>query len=195
MCDSLVLHFIDATLTLCCCYAVALQHSMLWWNRNMFSFWCNSCNLLFDSKFGLDNHKHWWGCTKNGDANVCFAHSNTGIATDTNNATVSFVHNISNVNNDNRTAQKVEIMQNMIPGGSVMAHEIVHNKAFTMLYDAMMESYESTTVADRYNNVDDSDDEYEFVDGSDNEAMDNGNDVSMEEDDNNNTAEIAEDTF
>ncbi len=53
-----------------------------------------------------------------------------------------------------------------------MANEIVQNEAFTMLYDAMMESYDSIAVADRYNNVHDSDDEYEFV-NSDKEDMDN----------------------
>jgi len=77
-----------------------------------------------------------------------------------------------------------------------MANEIVQNKAFTMLYNAMMESYESIAAADRYNNVHDSDDEYEFVD-SDNEDMDNGSKASMEEQsmNNMNTDEIPEDSF
>ena len=40
---------------------------------------------------------------------------------------------------------------------SVMAYESSHNNAFTMIFDAMMENYESFAVADRYDNVWDSD--------------------------------------
>ena len=42
-----------------------------------------------------------------------------------------------------------------------MANESSHNKAFTMIFDAMMENYESFAVADRCDNDD-------FV-GNDNE--------------------------
>jgi len=77
-----------------------------------------------------------------------------------------------------------------------MANEIVQNEAFTMLYDAMMENYESIAVADRYDNVHDSDDEYDFFD-NDNEDMDNSSKASMEEQsmNNMNTDEIPEVTF
>jgi len=74
-----------------------------------------------------------------------------------------------------------------------MANESSHNKAFTMIFDAMMENYESFAVADRYDNVWDSDND-DFV-GNDNEDMDNISNVAMEEQsiNNTNTDEIPED--
>jgi len=99
---------------------------------------------------------------------------------DPNSNNASFIDvNNSIVNNGNRTCKRSRNYAE-IAAGSVMANEIVQNKAFTMLYKDMMENYESIAVADRYDNVHDSDNGYEFVD-NDNEDMDNNSKASMEE--------------
>jgi len=108
----------------------------------------------------------------------------------------SFVVNNNIVNNDDRTCKRSRnYAENEIVTESVMANEIAHNKAFTMIYDAMMENYESFAVADRYDNVLDSDNDY-FVD-NDNEDMDNISKCAMEEQsmNNMNTDEIPDDTI
>jgi len=61
----------------------------------MYSFQCNSCSISFESRFGLGNHKQWWGCTDMSDAHVI----------DRINGTV-FVAGANNDNDDNRTAKK-----------------------------------------------------------------------------------------
>jgi len=49
-----------------------------------------------------------------------------------------------------------------------MQYDIAQNKSFAMLYNAMMENYQSTAVADQYDNIDDTDD-FDFMNNSDNE--------------------------
>ncbi len=76
-------------------------------------FHCNSFNKSFDTRFGLNNHKHQWGYIANIDANVSFPQSDTVIAMDpNNNANASFIDvNNSNVNNAIELAKEVEIIQ------------------------------------------------------------------------------------
>ena len=151
-------------------------------------FHCITCNASFDSRSGLGNHKRCWGCSDN-------INSNVAIETNPNsNNASSFVVNNNIVNNDDRTCKRSRnYAENEIVTESVMANEIAHNKAFTMIFDAMMENYESFAVADRYDNVWDSDND-NFV-GNDNEDMDNISNVTMEEQsiNNTNTDEIPED--
>ena len=58
----------------------------------------------------------------------------------------------------------------------------------------MMENYESTAVADRYDNIDD---DFDFMNNSDNEHMDNGDDSVIENESiiNINADEICEDAL
>jgi len=136
----------------------------------------------------LENHKWHWGCSDN-------INSNIAIETNPNsNNASSFVVNNNIVNNDDRTCKRSRnYAENEIVTESFMANESSHNKAFTMIFDAMMKNYESFAVADRYDNVWDSDND-DFV-GNDNEDMDIISNVAMEEQsiNNTNTDEIPED--
>jgi len=51
----------------------------------MYSFQCNSCSISFESKFGLGNHKWWWGCTDTSDGNVINRINGTVIVAGNNN--------------------------------------------------------------------------------------------------------------
>jgi len=55
-----------------------------------------------------------------------------------------------------------------------MQNDIAQNEAFAMLYDDMIENYESMAVADRYDNIEDLDDKFDLMDNSDIENIDNG---------------------
>jgi len=78
-----------------------------------------------------------------------------------------------------------------------MLNDIAQNEAFAMLYNAMMENYESTAVADRYDNIEDPNDEFDFMDNSDTENTDNGDDSVIEDESiiNINADEISEDAL
>ena len=79
-----------------------------------------------------------------------------------------------------------------------MHNDIAQNKSFAMLYNAMMENYESTAVADQYDNIDDNDtNDFDFMNHSDNEHMDNGDDSVIENESiiNINVDEITEDVL
>jgi len=71
-------------------------------------------------------------------------------------------------------------MQKKLNPGSVMLNDIAQNKTFAMLQYAMMDNYQSTAVAGRYDNIEDYD-EFDFMDNNDTENMDNG-DASVVED-------------
>ena len=153
-------------------------------------FHCIACNASFDSRSGLGNHKQCWGCSDNSDSNVVSDSNHNS-----NNTSSFIVVNNNVVNDGNRTCKRSRnYAENEIDTESVMANTIAHNKAFTMIFDATMENYESFAVADRYDNVLDSDNG-NFVD-NDNEDMDNISKDAMEEQsiNNTNTDEIPEDT-
>jgi len=78
-----------------------------------------------------------------------------------------------------------------------MLNDIAQNKANAMLNNAMMENYESRAVADRYDNIVDSDEEFEVMDNTDIENMDNGDDSVIEDESiiNINEDEITEDSW
>jgi len=78
-----------------------------------------------------------------------------------------------------------------------MLNDIAQNKANAMLNNAMMENYESTAVADRYDNIVDSDEEFDVMDNTDIENMDNGDDSVIEDESiiNINVDEITEDVL
>jgi len=84
----------------------------------------------------------------------------------------------------------------LIPG-SVTLNDIAQNEANAMLNNAMMENYESRAVADRYDNIVDSDEEFDVMDNTDFENMDNGDDSVIEDESiiNINADEIAEDAL
>jgi len=81
--------------------------------------------------------------------------------------------------------------------GSVTLNDIAQNEAFAMLNNAMMENYESRAVADRYDNIVDSDEEFDVMDNTDIENMDNGDDSVIEDESiiNINVDEITEDVL
>jgi len=78
-----------------------------------------------------------------------------------------------------------------------MLNDIAQNKAFAMLYDVMMENYKSSAIADRYDNIEDPNDKFDFMDNSDTENMNNGDDSVTEDESiiNINEDEISEDAL
>jgi len=75
--------------------------------------------------------------------------------------------------------QKRNYAEKLMPRSATL-NDIAQNKSFAMLYDAMMENYESTAVADRYDNIEEPD-ELDFMHNSENENMDNGDDSVIED--------------